>query len=70
MTKPETRKFVKGLLMAVFLGAVFGTILWLAGVGEGALLWGPLSFGMVYLRIRWMRNINKSKSDIKLKQMV
>lgn len=69
MTKPETRKLFIGLLMALSLGAIFGTTLWLTEGGAGALLWGPLSFGMVYLRIRWLRNINKSKSDIKLKPL-
>ena len=69
MTKDSKSMFL-GLLISMFIGFTLGMVLWLAGKGDASALWLTVGFGLCYLRIRWLRNLNKSKSDTKLKQII
>ena len=51
--------------MTIALG--IGIILRVTGVHDAAPIWAPVSAGLVYLRIQWLRKINRSRDGIKLK---
>jgi hypothetical protein len=62
-------KKLRGLWIAMAVGLCVGIILWITGAHEFAPLWAPIISGLVYLRIQWLRKVNRSKDGIKLKPM-
>jgi hypothetical protein len=67
MKKYFTR--LRGLLIAMSAGLGMGLILWITGVHEFAALWVPISSGLFYLHMQWLKKVNRSKDGIKLKPM-
>ena len=65
--KKSSRQYISGLIMATGAGFAIGLILWLSGIFDFAPLWLPLGFALAYTHIRWVRKINSTKSDIKIK---
>lgn len=55
-------------LVALSAGLILGLFLWLAGNNSLVLLCCPLGFGLFYLHMRWLKNVNKSENGPKLKQ--
>jgi hypothetical protein len=60
---------LRGLWITMSVGLAIGIVLSIVGVHEFAPLWVPISAGLIYLRIRWLRKVNRSKDGIKLKPM-
>ena len=68
--KKGSKSIFVGLLVAMFIGFVLGLVLWLAGIGDASVLWLTIGFGLSYLHIRWLIDLNKTKSDTKVKQLI
>jgi hypothetical protein len=68
--KKSAKHFVLRLPAAMASGFLIGWIF--SPATEG--LWRPLLFsagsGLFYLHTRWLRNLNKSDSDVKLKSVI
>jgi hypothetical protein len=56
-----------GLLVSMFIGLIIGAILWWAGKTDASGLSLSVGVGLCYLHIIWYRDLNKSKSDTKVK---
>jgi hypothetical protein len=66
------KKGFKDLLLACSIGFTLGLLVWLSGIEDG--WYAPpglaLGFGLFYLHMRWLRNVNKSKDGPKLKGLI
>jgi hypothetical protein len=65
--KVHFRQIPKGLLISTSAGFSLGVVLWLTGVDNLAPLWLPIGIGLFYGHLRWLKKVNQSKSDVKIK---
>lgn len=68
--RKERKQFLSGLLTHMAVGMFTGLIfLWLAGKNLAMSFWIAVGFGLFYLHRRWLKKINRSDSDVKIKSM-
>jgi hypothetical protein len=53
----------------MFIGFILGLILWWTAKSDASALWLTVGVGLCYLHVIWLRDLNKSKSDTKVKQI-
>jgi hypothetical protein len=68
--KKSSRQFISGFIKATGAGFISGLILWLSGIDNFAPIWLPPGFALAYMHIKWVKKINSTKSDIKIKTAI
>ena len=64
------RQFLRGLLAYMAVGLVVGLIfLWFAGKNLVISFGIAMGFGLFYLHRRWLKKVNRSDGDVKIKSM-
>jgi hypothetical protein len=66
----STKHFLIKLFAFMSVGFITGWIFSLAGHSIKAALWLSIGFGLFYLHMRWLRNLNKTDGDIKIKSLI